>query len=1246
MLHLRPFQATFTILVLSLLFVSAATVAHGSTSIGQEPASTPTPPSQSNIDLLLPNDIMQPVKQGAYGPLSVTAAGYKVVPILFVPNDLIPNEALLEFVNKQMQLIQRWYGEQLRDRTFDLEPARIVTGTHPLSYYYGQCYPPNTSCGWGYELWNNIFSDLSGLGYPWQSNRIHGVFFQHDGAGGPWLGGGNQFLVAIDPDNVIGDCLYSGCAVRVSEGGAAHELGHAFGLPHTLDDPEGSPGKSLMNYGFYAFPRATFVNTSINPERDVLYASPFMTVMLSLTDGGFEDCLTFWTVSSGSPSCTTASHRSGLSALQLSPSASQYQLSQDMSALAGQVYEVTGWVNVSSQTSSFSLQVQVLALSTTGEVLSTFIATDHTSATNDWARFGGSVTMPLGTTNARIQIVAQGLGAIVHIDDVQFRLAQQVPPAPLPMFYNDYDAVPTLQPTLRWAEVTFATSFRVQVASDKGFNSLIADATTQSPFYTLSSGLTYNTRYFWRVKAINGAGESDWSLIWSFIPRSEDDYHNDEFETGTLDSAWSWIREDASHWYFGGPSGRRGYGYLGITTQVGDLQSGNNAKNLLLRNSPSGDFEVSTKVDFWEPPDANYQQGGLLIYQNDQSYVKLTRIYSGTYGLELQAEASGAIVYQYFTPMWDSVPIKIARTGNSYSGYYSPDGIVWKRLGHPITVNLTNPKIGLAAYSVLDVKQITAYFDWFRVTPRCYEITTSVSPSSSGTVTKSPGDCNGDVGYSISSSVTISANPSLLYAFTAWSGDVTGTANPIDVTMNSDKTITANFAFVGTPVVPSITLQPTNQTVNAGQTATFSAAASGDPAPTVQWRVSTDGGATWANIPGVTSTTLSFTATSADNGKQYRAVFTNVAGTATTTAATLTVMAINVFPQNGILDNFNRANGALGSNWDGKTGIGAYKIVGNQVEVKNGGPLYWKPSSFGVNQEAFVKLTKVDRSASDQDLLLKVQGGASPRWTKGAIQVRYAAKARSGAGAVRVDTYRPSRGWLTYPQITVTFSDGDQLGGRALANGNVGVYKNGALVGTVTMNASDRTFFNSKGGAIGLLFYNGRAIFDNFGGGNVTPGVNFIANGGFEEGTYSQSGDPVGWTRDIWDWPNATLTWDNSHSYEGSKSAKITATVPNDARWIQTVSLQPNTNYRLSGQIKTEGVAHADGSVIAGANLGLYGTWEYTAGLFGTNDWTTVSMQFNSGDSTFVVIACRLGYWSGTATGTMWCDDIRLEPVQ
>jgi hypothetical protein len=157
--------------------------------------------------------------------------------------------------------------------------------------------------------------------------------------------------------------------------------------------------------------------------------------------------------------------------------------------------------------------------------------------------------------------------------------------------------------------------------------------------------------------------------------------------------------------------------------------------------------------------------------------------------------------------------------------------------------------------------------------------------------------------------------------------------------------------------------------------------------------------------------------------------------------------------------------------------------------------------------------------------------------------------------------------------------------------------------------------------------------------------VNLLNNGSFENGNFSLTSPPSDWTPDVFD-PSATLTWDNSQAHLGSKSVKIEAPTPNDARWIsQTVTVQPDTNYLVSGWIKTENVAHSSQSVDAGANLSLFGTWMRSEGLFGTNDWTYVSFVFNSGSDTQVTIAARLGYWSGTTTGTAWFDDLQLTPI-
>ncbi len=132
---------------------------------------------------------------------------------------------------------------------------------------------------------------------------------------------------------------------------------------------------------------------------------------------------------------------------------------------------------------------------------------------------------------------------------------------------------------------------------------------------------------------------------------------------------------------------------------------------------------------------------------------------------------------------------------------------------------------------------------------------------------------------------------------------LTVTAPPAATAPSAGQTATLSTptAVVATAAAaaPQITVAPQSQGVIAGSTVSFTAAATGVPAPTVQWQVSTDGGASWSAATGTsaTSTTYSFSATSLQNGWEYEAVFANASGTVTTAAATLTVAPAPVAPQ-------------------------------------------------------------------------------------------------------------------------------------------------------------------------------------------------------------------------------------------------------------------------------------------------------------------------------------------------------------
>ena len=89
---------------------------------------------------------------------------------------------------------------------------------------------------------------------------------------------------------------------------------------------------------------------------------------------------------------------------------------------------------------------------------------------------------------------------------------------------------------------------------------------------------------------------------------------------------------------------------------------------------------------------------------------------------------------------------------------------------------------------------------------------------------------------------------------------------------------------------PTVNSDPVSVAVCAGGNVSFNSTATGNPLPTVQWQVSTDGGASWNDVvPAETSPVYSFIAEPGDDGNQYRAVWTNTQGAVNSAVATLTV---------------------------------------------------------------------------------------------------------------------------------------------------------------------------------------------------------------------------------------------------------------------------------------------------------------------------------------------------------------------
>ena len=197
-------------------------------------------------------------------------------------------------------------------------------------------------------------------------------------------------------------------------------------------------------------------------------------------------------------------------------------------------------------------------------------------------------------------------------------------------------------------------------------------------------------------------------------------YASDEFTSPNLHPRWSWVRPPASSSY------RLANRALEIDTQAADLFEGSNNASVLAERAPKGDYMVEARVRVNVPSEGccfNYVQGGLVIYGDDDNFIKLT---TASIWNTRQTE---------FAKEWFPVPAGYPRYGNTvvgppgewttlrlvhrvtnsgeeYQAYTSRDGRAWERGGVWAHRLGANARIGLVS---MGGAGFTTSFDYVRV---------------------------------------------------------------------------------------------------------------------------------------------------------------------------------------------------------------------------------------------------------------------------------------------------------------------------------------------------------------------------------------------------------------------------------------------------------------------------------------------------------------------------------------------------
>ncbi len=216
----------------------------------------------------------------------------------------------------------------------------------------------------------------------------------------------------------------------------------------------------------------------------------------------------------------------------------------------------------------------------------------------------------------------------------------------------------------------------------------------------------------------------------------------DQFD-GSLGAEWSWVRQpaDGTFGVEADPTkANPDNGSFRFAIQGGDLWKERNDASVLARTAPTGDFLVETRVRVDVPTAGhsyNYAQAGLVIYLNDDHYIKLTNASiwetrQTEFGKEMaEAPGYGNTVAGPPAAAGDWTYLRIVKRTNAageefYTAYTCADGAAyscadetglthWVRSGTWTHTLGGSAKMGLVAMANGSGVPFTANFDYVRV---------------------------------------------------------------------------------------------------------------------------------------------------------------------------------------------------------------------------------------------------------------------------------------------------------------------------------------------------------------------------------------------------------------------------------------------------------------------------------------------------------------------------------------------------
>ena len=215
---------------------------------------------------------------------------------------------------------------------------------------------------------------------------------------------------------------------------------------------------------------------------------------------------------------------------------------------------------------------------------------------------------------------------------------------------------------------------------------------------------------------------------------------------------------------------------LGNKTQSGALSKDSNVSVWIGANPPNDYRAFDGVIDEVQVSNVARDESWIILsYENQNdpdSFISVSEQEICEYTLIVNIDGNGTVsknpdqeTYEYGTVVELNA---IANTGWSFS-HWSGD-----------LSGSENPE----EITIDSDKEVTAYFT-------INEYTLTINIEGNGTVTKDPDQEE----YEYGTTVELTAIPGTGWSFSHWDGDITGSENPVNITIDEDKEVTANFSI-------------------------------------------------------------------------------------------------------------------------------------------------------------------------------------------------------------------------------------------------------------------------------------------------------------------------------------------------------------------------------------------------------------------------------------------------------------------